>query len=177
MPLRNSGNIQRELAKLKRFNQQWPRLIGGLAVSHFKSSFKKQGFTDSSLEKWPPRKKDERSRRGRRSTLIKSGALRRSIRIVKTGPGKVTVGSNLPYSQIHNEGGRVKALQKIPLHTRRRHSRNQRGRRVTVREHEVQSHSRQMDFNMPQRKFIGRSLVLNRRIQQSTLKQLNRIFS
>lgn len=177
MPLKQSGDIGKHLSKLKRFNQQWPRLVGGLAVSHFKQSFKDQGFTDVSLDKWEPRKRDNTSRRGRRSVLIKTGKLRRSVRIVRTGPGRVIVGTNLPYSQIHNEGGPVKATQKVPLHTRRRHSRTQRGRRVTVREHEVSAHSRQMDFTMPKRQFIGRSLRLNRKIQKGIVKQLSKVFS
>jgi phage gpG-like protein len=82
---------------------------GVLAVNHFKQSFIKGGFTDNGFEAWkiPKRKKGknaEKTRKGTRATLVKSGTLKRSIRVTKTSGFDIAIGSDLPYAQVHNEG-------------------------------------------------------------------------
>jgi len=70
--------------------------------------------TDNSLERWEPRKGDfvngisrlrkrERIRSGR-AILVKSGALRRSLRKISKSRLSVTIISDLPYANVHNEG-------------------------------------------------------------------------
>lgn len=175
MPLRHSGNLQDDLRQLQALGRRMPRIAGGLAVSHFKQGFKDQGFTDNSLEKWKPRKAPEKGRRGRRSILIKTGALRRSVRIVRIGHNRVQVGSDLPYARIHNEGGRITGSQQVDRHTRRAHTRRVRGRRQNVSEHQVRSHSRTVNTQIPKRQFIGGSSKLNRKIEHKLIQELRRI--
>jgi phage gpG-like protein len=90
------------------------RIAGTDAVNHFTKSFRDQGFTDNSLERWEPRKGDfvngisrlrkrERIRSGR-AILVKSGALRRSLRKISKSRLSVTIISDLPYANVHNEG-------------------------------------------------------------------------
>jgi phage gpG-like protein len=101
------------------------QLAGGLAVTHFKQSWDIQRFNDQDSEPWPKRKQYQQYRRrgvtrnGRtklietkaykknntgRALLIKSGRLRRSIRITEAGIDYVKVGSDVPYAQVHNDG-------------------------------------------------------------------------
>ena len=66
-------------------------------------SLTKRAFSDPTLRAapWPPRKK----RSGVPHALLwKSGALRDSIRVVQTGGGSVSVGSDLPYAAVHQFG-------------------------------------------------------------------------
>ena len=76
------------------------------AKNHFTKSFADQGFTDKGLVKWQPRK--SRSRDDGRAILVKTGNLRRSIRVISRSINEVVIGSDLPYAQVHNEGGRTR---------------------------------------------------------------------
>ena len=116
------------------------QIIAKDAVVTFKHNFDLQGFVDESLQSWKPRKNQIRSMgasvRGglinTKKTLTKTGALKRSIRYLSGIRGySATVISDLPYSQIHNEGLRGNAWG--------RHN-----------------------FQMPKRKFMGRSSRLER---------------
>jgi phage gpG-like protein len=110
------------LADLKRFESQLPAVVsemGAIGQNHFVKSFQKQGFENVTLEKWKPRKSN-RADRGKpnRAILVKSGALRRSIRRIAIGKYGYNIVSDLPYAKIHNDGltGRAygKHLFKMP---------------------------------------------------------------
>jgi phage virion morphogenesis protein len=80
-----------------------PRKVGNLAVVRFQGNFKRQGFGE---QPWQPRKPPGRKlrRSDRRAILVKSGRLRRSIRVVRTGSNSVVIGSDVEYAAVHNEG-------------------------------------------------------------------------
>jgi phage gpG-like protein len=98
-------------------------IAGNDAVAHFKKSFDNQGFTDESLTTWKPRKGQIRGlganvRGGlpnTKKTLTKTGALKKSIRVVSTNGLKVRIESALAYSAIHNEGLRGNAWGRHPF--------------------------------------------------------------
>lgn len=85
-------------------------VMGVEATNHFTKSFANQGFTDETLSKWPRRKSLRDIGRG---ILIKTGNLRRSIRVISRTFRSVTIGSDLPYAQTHNDGLRVRG-HKMP---------------------------------------------------------------
>jgi phage gpG-like protein len=90
-------------------------VIGNEAKNHFVNSFRLQGFEDKTVEKWKPRKKQDK--RAGRAILVKSGDLRRSIRRepVNKAAMKVTIATDLVYARIHNEGLMGKAWGKAPF--------------------------------------------------------------
>lgn len=97
--------------KLQKKLIQFVTVMGVEAKNHFVGSFRNQGFTDNTLNRWQPRKRTSYKTRGgrlvndtNRAILVKSGDLRRSIRIVNKTINKVVLGSDLPYAQIHNDG-------------------------------------------------------------------------
>jgi phage gpG-like protein len=105
------SDAQKEVVKLVR---ESVTIMGVEAVKHYTLNFRKQGFVDETVEYWKPRKggfyggiaalrKRERMD-SRRAILVKSGALRKSIRYYRSGLGQVTITSNLPYANAHNEG-------------------------------------------------------------------------
>lgn len=93
---------------------------------------RKAFFTDA----WKPRK----DQKALGSLLEVTGAMRRSIKAEVVDHG-VHFSSSLPYTTIHNEGGKGTLTVKA-------HYRTRNGKRYKVR-----SHKRR--FNMPQRQFIG----------------------
>ena len=81
--------------------------IGQIALNHFTKSFRDQGFTDESLQAWKPRKRVRGRNDEGRAILVKTGALRRSLRKTNIGKYRVRISSNLPYSRVHNDGLRA----------------------------------------------------------------------
>lgn len=101
----------------------------------FDRNFERKGFFG---DKWEPRK----NTKAKGSLLHVTGKMRRSLRGTVRGNG-VHFTSPLPYTSLHNEGGKFQ--QQVRAHTRRN--------RHTGKTHKVRSHSRTM--TMPQRQFIG----------------------
>jgi phage gpG-like protein len=101
----------------------------------FDRNFERKGFFDS---KWKPRK----NKKAKGSLLHVTGKMRRSIRAAVRGRG-VHFSSPLPYTELHNTGG--KFTQTVRTHSR---TNKRTGKTYTVR-----SHSRTLE--MPQRQFIG----------------------
>ncbi len=77
-----------------------PKQLGNIAVSHFKDSWRKQGFEDSFIKLWQKRKNNTDAGR---ATLVKSGRLRRSFTSEPTF-NRVTVINDTPYGVYHNYG-------------------------------------------------------------------------
>lgn len=101
MTLRES--INRKIRNLKDAKRKIPVLVSNNSKNFFLQSFRNQGFTDNSLEKW--QKRDNRSRRNSgRAILVDTGALRRSIKVSQSSFNKIVITSNLPYASVHNYG-------------------------------------------------------------------------
>lgn len=101
----------------------------------FDRNFERKGFFGS---KWKPRK----DTKAKGSLLHVTGKMRRSIRAIIREHG-VHYTSPLPYTELHNKGG--KFSQSVRAHTRKN--------RRTGKTYKVRSHARSMV--MPQRQFIG----------------------
>lgn len=94
---------------MARLKVRLPKQIGNDAVKHFCNSFRLGGFEDQGVEMWalPKRKQGGKgfTRADRtRATLVQSGALRNSVHVISTSPGVVVIGTDLPYTKIHNDG-------------------------------------------------------------------------
>jgi hypothetical protein len=98
--------------EINRAIREFVTIMGNEAKNHFIKSFTDQGFTDSNLIKWKPRKSKSLRERGR-GILIKTGDLRRSIRVINKTFNSVTLGTvNNKYGVYHNEGtGRLPKRQ------------------------------------------------------------------
>jgi len=82
-----------------------PLIVGNAGVNWVKDSFRIQGFRTVSNfgTAWNPRKDKSRKNAGR-DVLIKTGRLRRSYRVLSYTATSVTIGSDLVYAAVHNEG-------------------------------------------------------------------------
>jgi phage gpG-like protein len=102
----NFNKLARKADDFNRLLTRLPRLIGTEAVNFSKKRFREQAFVDTGTEPWKKRKPGANRNRGR-NILADSGKLKNSIRITKVGKDFVTIGSKIPYAQIHNEGGTI----------------------------------------------------------------------
>ena len=152
MSIKKIGSFKFTLTKrlFKAQKRTLPIILGNQAKNFFLDSFRRMGFTDFNLKRWIPRRK--RLGKGRTSstltesaTLVKTGTLRRSIRVSPSTFRLTKIFTNLRYAAIHNFGLRGLAFGKNP-------------------------------FKMPERKFIGNSRVLERKLEQRILKEVNKVF-
>lgn len=103
-----------KLARIKRLLRRLPRDVGNTALLFFLDLFKKEESPEG--KKWEAIKVEGiGDRSARRGLLIKSGALRKSIRLSRVTSNSITISSNVPYSKYHNEGipGRLPQRQFI----------------------------------------------------------------
>lgn len=109
-------NFKRKIARFKANQKKLPIAIGAIAKSHYLKSFRDEGFTDATLQKWDKRKRPssrDRRNKGRRGLLVDRGHLRRSIKVVRATWNRVEVGSvGIKYARYHNQGkGKQKKRQ------------------------------------------------------------------
>lgn len=94
-------NFDSILRSLRITKKTIAKRIAKKAVNHFKGNFRKGGFVDSVVRPWESRQNADNGR----AILVKSGALRRSIKELKVTKSKVVVGTNSTrYASYHNKG-------------------------------------------------------------------------
>lgn len=166
MPRSPLDQLRKDADRIDRFLKTMPRAMGQIAVREYVGMFRRQAFVDEAgtSHAWPSRKRKDK--KGGRALLVKSGRLRRSVRVTSQDGESVTIGTDVPYAQIHNEGGTLTATQSIRGHQRRRFSRDEvsgpsakraKWVKTLIGTSDVKGHSRQLNTEMPQRQFMGAS--------------------
>ncbi len=171
MPLKYTKDPKLVIKKLRSMIEDIPRIAGIEAERFFKDSFRKQGWEGNTFAAWKARggarTRTLGEKQAGRSILIKSGALRRSIKVTRRGRNFVIVSSSLPYAQIHNEGGKISGNFTVRTHERR----NRKG----TGSHAVESHSRKVNTTIPKRQFLGSSSSLNHNIGRAIRLRLKKL--
>ena len=121
-------------------------VVGAEAVSHYRASFRDQGFTDKSKGKWKnvqrrTNPRDASKAAAKRPILTGSGELGNSIHW-RRSLQDVEIYSDKIYAEVHNKGLRA---------------------------------GRGKGFQMPKRQFIGKSEALTRKISKKVAQRLNAI--
>lgn len=151
-----------------RMHSSVPKIIAETAVAHFQDSFKKQAWMGVPWQPLSP-KYAARKGRGRGLILTASGILQRSIRPSHISADKVTISAGstkAPYARVHNEGLRVIGSRTVRTFT----NRNFMGKGKPV---QIRAHSRNVNFLMPKRQFMGHSRYLNQLITTRLTTELN----
>jgi phage gpG-like protein len=186
------------LARFQLFKQsRFPGMVGRLAVATFDENFANAGFTDKIFIRWKPRKGDTENqgrrlgdggRQSGRALLIKTGRLRRSLRVAWAFPHGVRIvagNQDVPYAQIHNEGGTLTGTANVRAHTRHLYEENDVSHASAkkpkyVKEHvasiPVKAHTRQMNTHIPRRQFIGSSQKLTERVDRKFFDEMNQMW-
>jgi phage gpG-like protein len=171
----NIKDFVRKLEALNKVFTTMPTKIGTIAVNFSKERFREKNWIDNTVQPWKPlsRKRKSRSGSGKarksQSILVDSGRLAHSIHKVYADQNLIIIATDVPYAQIHNEGGQITKSVEVRKHARREHQRKRagkKGKKSTVKAHTVNAHMRKMNLDIPARQFMGESEELNRRIIQ-----------
>lgn len=167
--------IKQLQSKLANTFRDLPAIIGEEAVNFTQENFDAQGWQGDSFEAWQKRlnpnawgKKDDPTR----AILIKTGKLRRSIRVSKIVEDTVYIqagGADVPYARAHNEGFSGVVNQNVGEHIRK----GKKGQNI-----KVSAFKRTIQQNIPKRKFIGGDLEssqLRTRLRTAILEELKKI--
>lgn len=150
----------------------------------FDKNFERKGFFSSP---WQRKKRDDGY-----ELLTRTGALRRSIKATTSlNSASVIFSSELPYAQIHNQGGRIVVTAKMKRFFWAMHYKHSSGikllksgapskSRSMVRESDLAQFYKAMalkrvgsKITIPQRQFIGRSPEVDQIIAQTISKNIN----
>jgi phage gpG-like protein len=139
-------------------------------------------------QQWEKRKKvssrhDRKNRDKPRALLVKAGHLRRSVEVRQQGM-QIVVSSDMPYSQIHNEGGTInhpggtpyifdKETGKPKFISRKRADRMESRKRKVVVVPVTKPHK----ITIPKRQFMGSSKELEKDIEEMIYKKFKTIFT
>ena len=155
-------NFLKKLNELQKVYRKFPDMAGITAVKFSKDRFVRKNWVDQTAEQWKPRK-----HKAPGSLMVGkgSGRLKRSIRKTKVTRNSVTIATDVPYAEIHNEGGTINKTVSVKMHSRKRKGRVEK----------VKSHSRKMNTEIPKRQFIGESKMLLYRVERLLQLELLKI--
>lgn len=150
-------------ASSERFRQNGTRVIAETATEFYKQRFTTKEWEGLSWKaaKNPPQ---------RGSLMVRSGALVSTIRPARVTPSEATIRAGsprVPYARIHNEGG---TIEQKPTPKQRRffwakvHAEGETADGNGLGRWGRTAVAKQLHITIPQRKFIGKSIALNRRI-------------
>jgi len=174
----------KKLSEIKRYaREDLPRHIGKIAVDHYHENFMLSGYVDDKLQPWKPAKrigKDKSAASGYGTLLSARKELYNSIRY-QSALGKVTIISALRYSKAHNEGATI--TQQITPQMRRfawakyyqENPEGEPGGSGGMWKGLALTKKQTRTFTIPQRKFMGKSIELNRQITARITKDIKRI--
>lgn len=173
--MHNLHNIKKVEQGLKEIIYRLPKQIGAEAVRFSKESWRRQGWQGATFEPWQKRRGGKNNRG--RAILVRSGRLRRSVRVLRATTDSVVIGTDVPYAAAHNNGFR--GTVNVKVHKRNRYKKTRTGTGIysvkTKKErtrtvssydgaHWVQSHTRTM--RIPKRQFIGESPYMEAKIKR-----------
>ena len=165
-------NFIRQLNLLQKLYKKFPDMAGIEAVNFSKERFVRKNWVDRSVKPWPKRKQSPewhseelKKAAARGSLMVKSGRLKRSIRKIKVTQNSVTIGTDVPYAEPHNEGAVINQTVNVKAHSRKRKG----------REYKVKSFKRKRKVTLPERRFIGESAILLRRVERLVQREINDI--
>jgi phage gpG-like protein len=172
MPKKGSFNFKKTIHNWESLKKTLPKVIGDEAVNHFQSNFPEQGFDG---QKWPKRKRDKTPGR---AVLIKSGRLRRSIRLRKANFTTIKIATDVPYAKIHNEGGTINH----PGGSRVLHfKKNKRSGKTSFSKSKSATYAQRVNagpyqIHMPKRQFMGSSRKLDKKVLKILTDKVGSIF-
>lgn len=168
-----------------------PGQVGALVLENIDDNFRSQSFDGA---KWkdraaPPARgrttkagnRDKRFKQDSgegRAILMMSGRLRRSFRMEASGL-VITIHTDVPYAEIHNEGGEVKQSITVTAKMRRffwamfADTKDEKWKFMALSKNATIERS----FTMPKRQFVGENNTLDRNINFLLESELSAIFA
>lgn len=114
--------INNDKKKMLKFVQQVPQIIASELKNQIDENFDSESFDN---KKWKKVKKELRQKKYQlKPILFNTGALKRSINIVKATWNEIKIQSSLEYSAIHNNGGYNSDGARVPKRQFMGHGKN-----------------------------------------------------
>ncbi|MBD1394273.1 phage virion morphogenesis protein [Mucilaginibacter glaciei] len=158
-------------ARLAAVVQQLPLILGNEAVNYSLDAFRKQAWEG---KPWQARKSKKDTSR---SILVKSGRGRRSIRIISTTANSVTIGSDVGYMAVHNNGGEISRAARSETFVRNRFVKGTKKGKFKKGTTDGQGMSfKAYSYRMPQRQFIGHTAAFEYQMKQVVRRELIKAF-
>lgn len=172
----------REIEQLMR--RQLPIKVGRMAKDHYQDNFRKGGFVNRGLQKWPTTK---RQLSGSASAAASYNPLlsgrNHLFGSVKYVPGdyRVTVSNDLPYAAVHNQGGTVRPtvtpkMRRFAWYMYYKSSKGQKAQSVSPQaefwRNLALTRKTRLSVKIPKRQFIGESAELKQRINEKIEHEL-----
>jgi phage gpG-like protein len=152
-PLSQFGADSRKmLQQMQRNLSRAMKQSAAATETHYKGSFRKGGFADDS-SKWAGRRNPEKGK----AVLVQSGDLRRSISAKQSGPRSITISSDVPYAEIHNEGGTIiqtPTFKQRMFFSAKSDEARKKGNKAAGNKWAAMSRAKQLTINIPQRQFM-----------------------
>ncbi|MEP4136695.1 MAG: phage virion morphogenesis protein [Cyclobacteriaceae bacterium] len=168
----NYADIARKLTKLRR---NLPVLIGNEVVNFALDNFDKQGFdTGAGIKRWADRSEPDPRPGGAVLVGRQGGRLKRSIRRTRTTATSVTIGSDVVYSGIHNEGGQIRVT--VTPRSRRFFWAMHYATGLDFWRGMALTKKKVLTVNIPERRFLGDSKALDRRIVSLIEREIEKCF-
>lgn len=142
--------LKGDLSKIEGLFKRLPDITGRMYINFILDNFKEESWEG---KPWPKRRSKERGR----ALLVNTGRLKRSFRFFTRklgGKTMLTVFTDVPYAEVHNEGANTTISTKVRAHTRR----------TNTRKTSVKAHTRQQKIKIPKRQFIGPSESFNKEL-------------
>ena len=156
-----------------------PGLVGAEVLESIDQNFRSESFFGQA---WEPRKV-EKGNDGR-AILVQTGRLRRSFKLENSGL-TITIFTDVPYAEIHNEGGIISGTANVAEYTRNQYemnevskpgSKKEKWKKETTGSHTVRAHTREVNLTIPQRQFMGEHPELDNRIKTLLVNEISPIF-
>lgn len=180
----NAQEFQRVMGAYRQARKTVPRKMAIYAVNHFKRNFQLQGFQDKRLRKWKGRAGNLRKGKG---ILVKSGTLRRGVKILRTNGSRtvIGVGAEIPYAKIHNQGGKIKITPKMRRYFWAMYyqlaEKDDEGKVISESEEakfwKNMALTKKTHITMPQRQYIGPSFGLEKGLDKLAIREIQKIIS
>lgn len=115
-------NRYEQINQLGRQLQQKFELIAAAKTLRFiGGNFAAQGYQGATFKKWASRKSSKKRNIGR-ALLVQTGKLKRGWNSRTTAPGEVQIYNDVPYAEIHNNGGTIHQAARSETFKRNRHT-------------------------------------------------------
>ncbi|WP_312133411.1 phage virion morphogenesis protein [Empedobacter sp.] len=153
-----------------------PPILGEEAVNFSLNSFDQEAWSGDFQDTWQNRKNPTKWGKPDdtgRALLVKTGQLKRSVRVIRITNNMVYIGAggaDTHYARAHNFGFRGKVDQNVRAFTRKMKN----GKSQQVKEHKRTIHQ-----NIPKRQYIGGdkdSPYLKARLRRASVLELKKIF-
>jgi phage gpG-like protein len=189
-----ANKLGKSLQDLLALEQKLLQRTEVIAMRYSMQAFKKMQWDGQSWEKRKSNSQTRYDRRNKdrpRNLLIKSGDLRRSVSVISSG-SKVIISSDMPYSEIHNEGGTINHPGGTPYTFDKKTGLMKFISRKKADELEVRAERKSKNsqitntrrfkvtkphkIEIPKRQFIGNSSEMDKQIEDMIYKELDKTF-